>query len=329
MDQFFDKRIILIVPKFYGYEDYIKAELVRRGAKVEIIYDDLKELNFFFKVAFRCFPNQKAKICEQYYRHKSSIFNKSVDYIFVVKGASLTKNIIREIKKSCREDAKYILYLWDSVNNNKDCIDLTNEFDEVLTFDSQDASKYDWKYRPLFYIPSLCVSRDKKIDILYTGVVHSKRMELVRKIENFSYKNHLDPVIKLYIKKTDYYKRKYLNRQRAIQDIEGNKITFKPMDIKDMYRLYTEAKIVVDFANPNQSGLTMRTIECFGNNCKILTNNKSIKSEPIFNPANIFVYDDEFEVPHKFINQEFEQPPKDLLKKYSLDKWIDEVFEKC
>ena len=46
------------------------------------------------------------------------------------------------------------MYQWDSIKNNPNALSISEEFDEVSTFDVEDSKKYGWKYRPLFYIKS-------------------------------------------------------------------------------------------------------------------------------------------------------------------------------
>lgn len=39
--------------------------------------------------------------------------------------------------------AKFIMYQWDSIKNNKNCLRIERFFDKIFTFDMEDAQKRD------------------------------------------------------------------------------------------------------------------------------------------------------------------------------------------
>ena len=71
----------------------------------------------------------------------------------------------------------------------------------------------------------------------------------------------------------------------------------------------------------------MRTIECMGNHCKLITNNKYIKTADFYSEDNIFIYDiNNFKIPEEFMRKSFVELKTDIMSKYSLQGWLKEVL---
>ena len=51
------KQILMIAPKFFGYEAMIMAELQRQGATVHLIYENMNDAN----VVYRAIPRQHSQ----------------------------------------------------------------------------------------------------------------------------------------------------------------------------------------------------------------------------------------------------------------------------
>jgi len=89
-----------------------------------------------------------------------------------------------------------------------------------------------------------------------------------------------------------------------------------------------KSKIVIDIQHPNQTGLTMRTIEAIGSYTKILTTNHDIINYDFYNPNNVLIIDRNNP---QFDNDFFSKPivpyEKDLYYKYSIEGWIDFLFD--
>lgn len=69
----------------------------------------------------------------------------------------------------------------------------------------------------------------------------------------------------------------------------------------------------------------MRTIECIGNACKLITNNTLIKSSNFFNENNILIYQDALNIPIEFIKSDY-IVNAEIIKKYSIDSFLEDLL---
>ncbi len=71
----------------------------------------------------------------------------------------------------------------------------------------------------------------------------------------------------------------------------------------------------------------MRTIEMLGAGKKLVTTNSKVVEADFFNPNNISVIDRRRPIiPPAFFEAGYESPGAELLKRYSLSGWLDEVL---
>ena len=323
-----NKKILLITPKYFEYEKYIQLALKKRGAEVTTIIENLDLVNMFYRFVYVYIPTLKEKLNYYYYRKKIGSTDGKFDYVLVIRGSSISVETIQYMKNYINASCTYLMYQWDGIENNQGALNIVDYFDRVYTFDLNDASKNAWKYVPLFYINSLINTKNKKdVDILYIGSVHSNRIEILKNLKKYVKYKNLNLYTHIYIPKLLYYKRKYLSKNTDFSEISSRDLKFKSLSIREVYNLYSRSKIVVDFTHPNQTGFTMRTIECIGNRCKLITNNINIKSADFYRPENIMVYEGtSIDIPDDFLNSKCVEYSKQIQARYSLEGWIDSIF---
>lgn len=104
-------KVLLIIPNFFSYENYIKNELEKLGYYVYLIYENPDE--FSFKAKFQIsLLNNKQKYYDKYFKNK--IKNKRFDIVLAIRAAFLSESIIEYIR-STSPDAKFYMYQWDSI----------------------------------------------------------------------------------------------------------------------------------------------------------------------------------------------------------------------
>ncbi|MES2427321.1 MAG: hypothetical protein V4560_10130 [Bacteroidota bacterium] len=319
------KSILFFSPQFFNYEKEIKIALEKLGANV-IWLDDRPSNSFITKVLIRLNKNFVKNTTEKYYdRILNSIKSKHFDYILFISPESLTKTCLRKIKDQFNS-SKFILYMWDSFDN-KQSVELLDQFDSVLTFDSKDAATYNLKLRPLFYIDIYKEKKDIKIiyDLLFIGTAHSDRYKFIEKYIKSAFAGMN---IKLYFflsSKKLFWLKKLFNRD--FSTIKYNEVFFKSLSHQDNSNFMNKSKIILDINHPKQVGLTMRTIEALGVQRKLITTNKNVVEYDFYNENNILVIDRESpKIDKTFINKPFDKADYTILNKYSINGWIDEVF---
>lgn len=318
------------MPKYFGYEKYIIKELEKRGAHVDLIFENLFDINTIYRF-IRVFSTEFVNFLFYHYYMKKiqQIELDLLDSIIVIRGSTLTEPILEFLEENTKKSCKFIMYQWDSISNNPNALLIADYFDKILTFDPSDALKYSWIYRPLFYIPSLCNNENKKyIDVLYICSLHSKRLKILEKLKKYCEVNKLHIKYSVYAKPIIYIKFRFFDGKPDYKGTCFRDLSFKSLSLEETYKLYSSSKCVVDFAHPNQKGLTMRSIESVFSGCKLYTNNTTVVESDFYDKNNINVYEDVFiDLDLSFIFEPIHELNANLCDYYSLNHWIDDVFE--
>ena len=314
-----EENLLLIIPKFFSYEKYIKNELEKIGYKVCLIYENADEFSskskFFIRLA-----GSKKKYFEGYYT--KLLKNKSFDIILAIRASSLCGNSIKEIRKNS-PNAKFYMYQWDSVKNNPNAVEIAPYFERVSTFDLEDAKKYGWNYRPLFYIEPVVYTETRKYDLAYICTLHSQRVKIFRKLKE----TDCIQFLYMYSKFSHFVKERYFNRNTDFSGVSLKNVRFKSLSLENSNEIMAASNIVVDYTHLSQTGFTMRTCEAIGHRCKLVTNNKLVKEADFYNENNVYIYDvDNFQIPESFINSPYQELSKEIYDRYSISNWIKEII---
>lgn len=327
MSDFQNKKILFIGPKFFGYETEIKKRLEEWGATVDY-FDDRPSIHPLIKAAIRLNRNL---IASYLYSYQNEFLlqtkHKNYDYVFVLKGEALLRRSIDQIKQS-HPQAKLILYLWDSIKNNRYIEESLNCFDSAFTFDNDDAQALPkLKLRPLFYLNAYkgLPSTNVDTDLLFLGTVHGDRYRVIQKI-----RAELDSDTKSYF--FMFFSSRLLFWARRIFEpvfwrARSSEFSFTPLGKPQVFALITKAIALLDINARDQSGLTMRTLEALGAKKKLVTTNAQVRDYDFFDERNILIVDRERPlIPSLFFKTPYVPLPENIYEKYSLDAWLQEVF---
>lgn len=323
-----DKNILLIAPDFFDYWKIIKNHMEKYKNTVDVILS-MESENLGLRLVER-YGNKKIKnYCEnKYYIKRANSFNKNFDYIFVIKGDTLNEIVLQELKNNFPK-CQFIMYQWDPIEQFPSVLNIIKYFDRVFTFEKEDAEKYGWSYRPLFFENVLCEEKTQKdIDLVYICTMKYNRIKLYKKIVEYAEKNELKLFSYIYVDKLTYLKRRWLQHDMLYSKIDRDSVHFKPLNQAEVNMIYDRAKIIVDYTNPQQNGLSIRTIESIGHKCKLITNNNNIVNNNILEHENIYIYDENnFEITDDFINSKYKEVDKLVYDFYSVDGWLSSIFD--
>jgi hypothetical protein len=321
-----DKKILLICPNFFSYHKKIIMNLEASGASVNYI-EDRPFTSFFMRAMTSLSPYIVSRALEIYYIKKIKK-NKNLDYdfIFVVNGQTISKTVLSYLKET-QANSKFILYLWDSILNRPNIVKNFVFFEEVYTFDEEDSIKFGIKFRPLFYLKDFKPSQKEKnnIDLSFVGSIHSDRYKIIKKIkQNYSKKYKF--YFYMYIQaKWVFLIYKYLMPSMEIRN--HNDFSFSQLSVEEVQRIFEDSSCILDIEHPNQTGLTIRTMEAVFSGKKLITTNFRIKNYDFYNEANIFILDREKPIiPNNFLNTKFEDMSSSIRHKYSIDGWIQDLL---
>lgn len=324
-----DKKILFITPAFFNYYINIINGLENKGAKVYLINENFAQTSYLYKFFFRKNEIKKFKYADKKILNELKKIDEIMDIVFVLKGEAISTNVMDFLKEKY-PIATYIMYQWDSVNNNPNAVNIARYFDKIFTFDPYDAKKNGWEYRPLFYMEKSCNPHTKKdIQLAMIGTLYYKRVMVLEKSITICEKFNYSMIKYLYVNKAEYYLHKYILHDDRYRAGIKDGIQFKPLPQDKIDKIYDRTVALIDYTVEGQSGLTMRTVEAAGHHCKIITNNKNILDTGLYNENNVYIYDlDNFEIPLEFMEKPYKELDKDVYRYYSLEGWIESVFMK-
>lgn len=320
------KRILFFTASFLGFQDDIKNALENMGAEVDW-FDERVGESTFTKALVRINRDALAIRINRYYEKIiQSTKDINYNYVFFVNIEAATQSIIESLRR-LHPTAKFILYEWDSIVNNKNARNLLGLFDETWSFDKNDCEHFKMNFLPLFYnneYARINKKEEHQYSVMFIGTTHSDRYRFVRTIENQINGKYFNwfyfPSWLLYLKM--WFQDKYFRKNSKVSDFR-----FKALPKSDLLNVVEQSKIILDAQHPKQTGLTMRTLETLGAKRKLITTNSYVKEYDFYNPRNVLVVDrDNPIVPSDFVESEFEELPSEIYNKYSLNSWLKTIF---
>lgn len=322
------QKILLLCPKFFGYDIEIKDEMERLGAKVDL-FDERPSESVWSKALIRVGLGRFLRLGEKHYENIiATIGTRSYQFILFVTPEALDRKSLLTIRR-LNPDAKLILYTWDSFRNKKQQLKLVDYFDSCLTFDNRDAEVLTkFQFRPLFFSRAFKSTPVKsfKYDLLFYGTIHSDRSSLLKKIERICDEKSF----KLYSfkycpSKIIFFIRKIFDPRFSGTSIK--EVAFKPMSKSTLVELASISKCLLDIHHPRQVGLTIRTMEAIGTGKKLLTTNREIMNYDFYNPSNIAVIDRKnVIIDESFFAQPYQDISDQVKWNYTLEKWVHDVL---
>lgn len=342
-DNISGKSILLVCYNLYEYHLAIRDALYELGAK----YVFLKVAQYFpssprddhfwspwYRIPQRYFsaPRARTKWTEQFI---CEIRDKTFDVLLVVENTAFKKYFINYLRKT-NPGIKTIWVLWDTFKSqqkyHRDYIPL---FDKVVSFDRDDAKRYNLDYFPLFYLKPY--GENKHIyDICYIGHALSgetaSRIEITSKLKkqsgalglkSFFYvrgnKITVDNALKKLFRSLFPYK---YNTSIDNHFHEGY-IHSEALPLERFGEIMRDSDIVVDINHPGRQGLSMNAILGIVSGKKLITTNYRIIEEDFYNPNNILVIDEQNPViPMSFVKSEVIPYDMSYLR---LDNWLKYV----
>lgn len=321
------KKILYIAPRFFGYETNIADEFLKAGADVDFLPDRLFDTPLMTALT-KVKRDWLIPAIDKEYRKKLNEFSRTdYDIIFVINGQTLSLNFLSDLKIQYKQ-AVFILYVWDSIKNRTSIINNLVFFDYCFSFDKNDANTFSMIFRPLFFSSGFKRTESdiqKKYDISFIGTAHTDRYNIVRSIaENlpksitqYWYLFLQAPWVFYYYKATNPHYRKARK--------EHFKFTSIPK--AEVQNIFLSSNSILDIEHPNQTGLTIRTIETLGSEKKLVTTNKNIMDYDFYSSNNIHVIDRyKPSIPVEFIKTPYRPLLNEIYAKYSIDGWLKDIL---
>lgn len=321
------KKLLFI---YYSYHNYYE-KIINTFTKLNFEVDSFSltpEINCFEKI-INVLSKEKYFNRKLIQKQKCFLINlkeNNYDYVFVLNCGRFESTFLDCLKRKLY-NAKFILYLWDDITRVGKISQKLNIFDRVYSFDSNDCKKYGFEFLPLFYTDDFYNNKiEKKYDLFFCGILHSKRKELIDYAIDFSRKNNLKLKSDLYIGRLMYLKN-YLFNSEFRKSLKNNYI-YKQINLKEVAENTCASRVTIDMPIESQTGLAMRCVEALPAQTKIITTNEHIREYDFYCPENVMIIDRDnpvFDV--DFIKSPYKPIPKDILEKYSLENWVKTIFK--
>lgn len=321
-------KISLISFDFWGYDHYIVKSLLKKGIDAHHIkigcfkhknFKD-KAVNAFSKV----FLGKNLKHEKRQEFIKDSIKkNGFQDQILVLNADTIDLETLIFVKKHTN---KLITYLYDNLSRFP-VQEKLYLFDKVYSFDDEDIKQYGFEkltnYNYLDYLPQ--EKQNPSFDLFYITSFDKFRnktlIPLAEKLKQFNI-NYRFVVVgkKGWKEQAKFFGSKRLKNHVVLKQ--------KPVSTKTIAKTYEQAKAILDLMREGQTGLSFRVFEAMALEKKFITDNDNIRNYDFYNPENILILNEDFSnIEKSFFEKEYQKLPKEIYDGYTLDNWVDKVFE--
>lgn len=321
-------RLLIICPQFFGYHEAILSAAKGQGIDATWI-EDRGGSSWPYKIGLKVLPTLTRNLTQQRALEKIEALDnpQGIDHVLIVKGDGLSLQTL-QLLKSRASNAQISLYLWDNAKNIPSIERLAALCDRVLTFDPGDAQKTGWSFLPLFsrFTPSAPQPVENlQYDWSFIGSLHSDRHRVLRGLVASN------PRLKYFVH--CYSQNVMAGFLRSYRDPKAIlpsaiPVTDQQLSSTEVQRISSQSKAVVDIEHPEQTGLTMRTIESLLQGQKLITTNTRLLDYDLYDPTRACVIDRAQPViPESFLNEPFRAVPDEVANDYHIDSWLRKAIE--
>lgn len=323
-----DKNVLLISPDFFNYSQIIKSELEKIGYCVDW-FSDRNSVTFFKRALLRV---KKQMLANEIKKYLNKILNfcehKSYAYVLVINGEVITEEFLKRLRDK-QKQAKFVLYMWDSLENFKDSQKLLPYFDFAYSFDQIDAQKYSLKFLPLFYYEENAFERftstPNEYDYAYIGTVKRGKLKALNTLFGLLGEHYSNGFAYLFLQKRLvylYYKLKDADFKKS----KMGDFRYRRLSTDQCNDVLMKSNIVVDVPMKNQNGLTIRTMETISRGQRLITTNAHIENYDFYREDQIYIYrGGRIDFTHPFFQND-QAIRNEQIKKYYIGDWLKQLL---
>lgn len=323
-------KICVISFDFWGYDEHIVETLCAKSIDAHHIkIGDVTHSNFSERATnavSKIFLNKNLKT-EKRQKFVLESLEKlgHQDQILVLNPDTFDLSTLEKIRK---KSDRLITYLYDSLDRFPVEREKLNLFDKIFSFDIADTKKYCFeKLTNYIYLPHL-ENKDQKIkmDLFYITSYDNKRVAFIKLLT----KRLLELSLKFQIIVIGKKGWKHQLKNIFLTVPENLHIIFsiKKIGHSKLPEYYKNSKALLDLTRENQYGLSFRVFEAMALEKKIITDNEFIKTYDFYNPNNILVLNETCSnLDKSFFELPYAKIPENIYYKYTLDNWVNKVFQ--
>jgi hypothetical protein len=320
-------KICIISFDFWNYDEHIASSLRKRGIEAHHInIGAYKHKNFSAKITntfSKVFLKKNIKNeNRQKFILEQLIMLGHQDQILIINPELIEEKYHLQIKKFA---TRYIAYLYDSLARCP-AENILHLFDNIYSFDNDDVCKYGFtKINNYNYLEKLQTEKKPEFDMVYLAS-YDERLKVLHKISDKLEKLGLTYQYVIVGKKS--WKKNLLKMVSFKDENISKQYQTRRVNQKNIPPFYMKGKVLLDLVRENQSGLSFRIFEAMALEKKIISDNESIKNYDFYNPENILIVDPKLKnLTKEFFETPYQQLPEDIYRKYTLENWVETVFE--
>lgn len=244
--------------------------------------------------------------------YNKEVLNRGCKYFFVY-DTLITRKYLEWLRKSFPE--AMIIFQYNNLVGTARHI-LPNDIPEgiyPITYDEDDSKKYGIRLNKngAYIYSAKNVKKDIKYDVIFVGR-DKGRAEYLLHLQ--SEMNRMGLVTKFLIMPNGrfYIPKKYYS---------------KPIPYKEIAKLLSQSKAVLNIGLPGLKGATVRDYESIFYQVKLITNNSNIKTYDFYKPENVFILGERnLSELSDFLRTPYIPVSQDILRRYTLDFMIENVI---
>jgi hypothetical protein len=314
-------RILLIALHYHDYTANIAAELRALGHDVRV--HDIMPRNLLMKALRVVSPTLwQAQLDAHHGRILSAEAGWPADMVLFIQAHQMSAANMADFKTAFAQ-ARFALYNWDSIANH-DYRPHLAAFDDIFTFDPDDARAYGLKYLPLFCsreFQGLARREQHRKAVYFVGnIVNPARYQALAAFRDYCQSEGVPlqaymactPPMRLKLKKAG---------------ITATGLSSGSIPRAEFLAMIETSVAVFDFANHQQSGYTMRVFENLCAGKKIITNNPRVMDEAFYSPDRFHVFESlDFGGIREFIDAPLADPDADFPE-YRIQAFVGHLVE--
>lgn len=232
--------------------------------------------------------------------------------LIVVHAADLTLPAARHAARRF-PDARVVFWFWNPAAKRTDPLRAQGNGLELWSFDIDDCARYGMRHNTQFEFAEIAqigerVSPD--VDLGFFGADKGRAAQLSALAEcaetlGLSHRFQVVP-------STDGE----LERYPLL-------VSTAPISYPALLNKTARARVIVDIAQEGQSGMTLRTLESLYLRRKLMTNIRSVRDSPLYDPTRVFVLgEDDLDDLPAFLRAAPSTPSARLWSYYDFDNWL-------
>lgn len=314
-------RILFIALQYHDYTASIAGEL--RALGHEVFVHDIMPRNLMMKGLRVANPTIWKTLLDYHHGQIIEIEKfRSYEMLLFLQAHQVSEGNMAGFRATF-PGARFVLYNWDSIANH-DYRSHLKYFDDVFTFDPEDAHANVLRYLPLFcsrnYQKLVRRDQDRRAVYFVGNVVNPARYKAVSAFRNYCERHGIP--FQSFMACTPPAR---ISLWR--EGLRPTGLSFGSIGKAEFQGLIETSIAVFDFANHHQTGYTMRVFENLCAGKKIITNNPRIRQEPFYSADRIHVFSGlDFEGVNEFVNRPLVEPDA-IFPEYRIQAFVRHLLD--